>query len=301
MMGSETGIMMTYKRRPLISLIPFLFVFLWSTGFIAAKYALPFIEPFYLLFIRMTLTVAVFMLLCLLFRAERLSTRQAGQQMVTGFLVHGTYLGGVFAAIKWGMPAGVTAIVVGAQPVLTACLGWCFLGERLRPRQWLGLGLGLVGVVTVLLSTGQNNDVVLNWPAVLAAIAALLGISIGTLYQKRFGSRTSLLSGSIWQYVSVAMLMAALTWAFEAQEVVWDIHLVLALGWLVFGLSVSAILLLMYMIREGETAKVASYFYLVPPVASIEAWLLFDESLSLVAITAIIMTVIGVYLVVKRS
>jgi drug/metabolite transporter (DMT)-like permease len=95
--------------------------------------------------------------------------------------------------------------------------------------------------------------------------------------------------------------MATLTWVFEAQEVVWDIHLVLALGWLVFGLSVSAILLLMYMIREGETAKVASYFYLVPPIASIEAWLLFGESLSLVAITAIIMTVIGVYLVVKRS
>jgi drug/metabolite transporter (DMT)-like permease len=292
---------MTGKRRILINLIPFLFVFLWSTGFIAAKYALPFIEPFYLLFIRMAITVAVFMLLCVLFQVERLSARQAGHQMVTGFLVHGAYLGGVFAAIKWGMPAGVTAIVVGVQPVLTACLGWCYLGERLRPKQWLGLGLGLAGVVTVLLSTGQKEDIFLTWPAVLAAIAALVGISLGTLYQKRFGTGTNFLAGSVWQYVSVALLMAALTWVFEVQEVVWDIHLILALAWLVFGLSVSAILLLMYMIREGEASKVASYFYLVPPLASIEAWLLFGESLTLVAITAITVTVIGVYLVVKRS
>jgi drug/metabolite transporter (DMT)-like permease len=292
---------MTSKHRTLINSIPFLFVFLWSTGFIAAKYALPFIEPFYLLFIRMTLTIAVFLFLSKLFRVERLSAGQAGHQMVTGFLVHGAYLGGVFAAIKWGMPAGITAIIVGVQPVLTACLGWCFLAERLRPKQWLGLGLGLAGVVTVLLSTGQQEGIVLSCTALFAAIAALVGISLGTLYQKRFGTGTDLLAGSIWQYVSVALLMAILTWAFEAQEVVWDLQLILALGWLVLGLSVTAILLLMYMIREGETAKVASYFYLVPPVASIEAWLLFDESLNLVAVTAIIVTGIGVYMVVKRS
>ncbi|PLX94787.1 MAG: EamA family transporter [Desulfuromonas sp.] len=291
---------MTGKRQTLVNLIPMIFVFLWSTGFIAAKYALPFIEPFFFLFIRMVLSIAVFILLCLYFRADRLSPRQAGHQMVTGFLVHGAYLGGVFAAIKWGMPAGITAIVVGVQPVLTACLGWRFLGERLRPRQWLGLGLGLAGVVTVLLSTQRQEGVVLTWPAVLAAISALVGISLGTLYQKRFGGGTNLLAGSVWQYVSVALLMALMTWAFEVQEVVWDLQLILALGWLVLGISVTAILLLMYMIREGATAKVASYFYLVPPVASIEAWILFGESLSAVAIAAIAATVLGVYLVVRR-
>ncbi len=220
--------------------------------------------------------------------------------MVTGLLVHGAYLGGVFAAIKWGMPAGISAIVVGVQPVLTAFLGWSYLGLRLRPIQWLGLWLGLAGVVCVLLSTNHQQSVTLTWPAMLASISALFGISIGTLYQKRFGQGVNLLAGSLWQYVSAALLMAILAWALESREVVWDKQLILALGWLIIGLSVSAILLLMYMIREGETAKVASYFYLVPPVASIEAWLLFDESLPLAAIIAIIVTVYGVYLVVKQ-
>ncbi len=285
----------------LMKMVPFLFVFLWSTGFIAAKYALPFIEPFYLLFIRMALTTIVFMLLCFAFKVKLLRPIQAGHQMVTGFLVHGAYLGGVFAAIKWGMPAGITAIIVGIQPILTAFLGWSFLGERLQLTQWAGLGIGLVGVIFVLLTTGQQEYVNLHWTAMLAAITALLGISFGTLYQKRFGADVNLLAGSFWQYVSVMLLMAIMTWTFEAREVVWDKQLIFALAWLVIGLSVTAILLLMYMIREGETAKVASYFYLVPPVASIEAWLLFDEYLSFMSIIAIFVTVFGVYLVIRKK
>ena len=292
---------MTRTHHTLVNSIPFVFVFLWSTGFIAAKYALPFIEPFSLLFIRMTLTIGVFFLLCAFYRVQWLPLRQVGHQMVTGFLVHGAYLGGVFAAIKWGMPAGIAAIVVGVQPVLTASLGWCCLGEHLRPKQWLGLGLGLVGVTTVLLNTGQQGSVTLTGPAIFAALAALVGISLGTLYQKRFGAGVNLLAGSLWQYVSAALLMAILAWGFESHDVVWDKQLILALGWLVFGLSVTAILLLMYMIREGELAKVASYFYLVPPVASIEAWFLFDESLTFLAIIAIAATVLGVYLVIKKN
>ena len=284
----------------LTHLIPFLFVFLWSTGFIAAKYALPYIEPFYLLFIRMVTTIAVFAVLCVLFGVRSLTPRQSGHQMVTGFLVHGAYLGGVFAAIKWGLPAGITAIVVGVQPVLTAFISWSALGVGLRPVQWLGLVLGLGGVIAVLLSTGRQESINLNWPAMSAAIAALLGISVGTVYQKRFGQGVNLLAGSFWQYVSVALLMAILAWTFEQRTVLWAPQLILALAWLVLALSVTAILLLMYMIREGETAKVASYFYLVPPVAGIEAWLLFDESLSLLSIAAITVTVIGVYLVIKR-
>lgn len=282
-------------------LVPVLFVLLWSTGFIGAKYALPYIEPFYLLFIRMLLTLAVFTLLALIYRSRWPSLSQGGHQAVTGFLVHACYLGGVFAAIKWQMPAGIAAIVVGLQPLLTSLIGWHWLGERLRTVQWTGLIMGLVGVVIILLN-GQNSEVVVLRPeAVAAVIIALFAISFGTLYQKRFGGKVDLLTGSIWQYLSTAVAMALLAFLFEERQVEWNITLLLSLGWLVFGLSVSAILLLMFMIREGEAARVASYFYLVPPVTSLEAWVLFGEDLSLIQVMAIGVTVAGVYLVLRPA
>jgi len=292
---------MSTNQSVLIRFIPLLFVFMWSTGFIGAKYALPFIEPFYLLFLRFSLTVGVFLMLCLALKAKWPSLRLTVHQMVVGLLIHGCYLGGVFAAIKWGMPAGIAAIIVGVQPVLTALLSWQFLGERLRWLQWLGLGLGFIGIVVVILSTKGYDNIELSTPALLTTSLSLIGISIGTLYQKRFGAGVDLLAGSFWQYVSTAILMAILAWSFESREVIWDMQLVLALCWLIFGLSVTAILLLMYMIREGESAKVASYFYLVPVVVSVEAWFLFDESLPLLAMAAIALTVLGVYLVVKKQ
>lgn len=292
---------MKHRHAIFILLIPFLFVFLWSTGFIAAKFALPFIEPFYFLLIRMVLTIAAFLILCLIFRPGRLSPQQIGHQMVTGLLVHGTYLGGVFTAIKWGMPAGMTALIVGTQPILTAVIGKLWLNEQLRTKQWLGLALGFVGVTTVLLSVNQQMSLSFPWLSLVAAIAALAGISVGTLYQKRFGQNVNLLGGSLCQYISTALLMAVLALTFEECTATWNLQLILALAWLIGGISVTAILLLMYMIREGETSRVASYFYLVPPVASLEAWLLFDEKLSLLSICAIAVTVLGVFLVTKRQ
>ncbi|GGK67369.1 DMT family transporter [Amphritea balenae] len=284
----------------LISLVPLMFVLLWSTGFIGAKYALPYIEPFYLLFIRMLLTLAVFTLLALIFKSRWPTLRQGGHQAVTGFLVHACYLGGVFAAIKWQMPAGIAAIVVGLQPLLTALIGWQWMGEKLRSIQWIGLLLGLVGVMLILLNGNSAGSFELQPAALIAIVLALLGISIGTLYQKRYGAGTDLLTGSIWQYLATALAMAVLAFVFEERQVEWSFQLILALGWLVFGLSISAILLLMFMIREGESARVASYFYLVPPVTSLEAWILFGEALSLVQVFAIAITVLGVYLVLKR-
>ena len=220
--------------------------------------------------------------------------------MVSGALIHGVYLGGVFAAIKMGMPAGVAAIIVGIQPILTALVSSQLMNETLRPVQWLGLAFGLLGVIVVVSSTQLQGDIQLTLPAVFSAIVALVAISAGTLYQKRFGGGVDLLAGSFWQYVSTAILMAVLAWGFETREVIWDTQLIFALGWLVFGLSVSAVLLLMYMIREGEASKVAAYFYLVPLVACVEAWLLFDEDLPPMAIAAILLTVLGVYLVLKK-
>ncbi len=283
----------------LIRYVPLAFVLLWSTGFIGARYGLPYIEPFYLLLLRMLLTLVVFAGLMLVFRSPWPSPRQALHQMVTGALVHGCYLGGVFAAIKWQLPAGVTSILVGLQPVLTAVLAWGLWGQRLQSRQWLGLLLGLAGVMLVLGTGLQPGRFELRPEAVLAALVALVGISVGTLYQKRFGAGTDLLTGSFYQYLSTALMMALLTFSLETQQIVWHPELIGALLWLVFGLSVSAILLLMLMIREGEVSRVASYFYLVPPVTALEAWWLFDEQLSLLALGGMLLAVVGVYLVLR--
>jgi len=279
--------------------VPLIFVLLWSTGFIGARYALPHIDPFYLLFVRMLITLVVFAALIMAFRARWPSPREALHQMVVGSLVHAAYLGGVFAAMKLQMPAGIASLLVGLQPLLTAVMAWSLLGERLQGRQWFGLFLGLSGVSLVLLQGQSLGQFEITMGALVAATIALFGISIGTLYQKRFGAGVNLLSGSFFQYLATAFWMAVLTLLFEQQSVVWHPELIGALLWLVFGLSISAILLLMYMIREGETAKVASYFYLVPPVTTLEAWWLFDETLNPGAIAGMLLAVLGVYLVLK--
>ena len=188
---------------------------------------------------------------------------------------------------------------MGLQPVLTALFSWSWLGDRLRARQWVGLGLGVVGVALVLQS-GQQSTLFQVRPAALAfAGLALVGISLGTVYQKRFGAGVSLLTGTFCQYVATALLMAILAFAFESRQVVWHPHLVGALLWLVFGISLSAILLLMLMIRHGQTARVASYFYLVPPVTALETWLVFGERLAPLGLVGMAAAVTGVCLVLR--
>ncbi|MES9845981.1 MAG: DMT family transporter [Candidatus Sedimenticola sp. 6PFRAG5] len=285
----------------LVTLVPFIFVLLWSTGFIGAKYALPYIEPFNLLFYRMLLNLVVFALLIKLWNAQRLSPPQIGHQTVVGLLVHAGYLGGVFAAIKLQMPAGITALLVGLQPLLTAILAWTAGSERLRPVQWTGLLLGIAGIALVLHGNGKLGLLEFNIWAFLAASIALVSISAGTLYQKRFGAGTDLLSGSFFQYLATAVVMGVMTWQFESGAVDWQWPLILSLTWLVFGLSVAAILLLLFMIREGESSRVATYFYLVPPTTAFEAWLLFGETFSMEALAGVAITVLGVYLVLKRT
>ncbi|MHB8763323.1 MAG: DMT family transporter [Deferrisomatales bacterium] len=290
---------MPLSRPGLAAAAPWLFVLLWSSGFVGAKFGLPYAEPFTLLLIRMVITLGVFLGLILWFRAPWPTPAQAVHQLVVGTLVHGFYLGGVFAAIKLALPAGVASLLVGLQPVLTAVLGWLWLGDRLRPRQWAGLGLGILGVALVLLSGRQLALFQVRPGAVAFAGLALVGISLGTVYQKRFGAGVSLLTGTFCQYVATAALMAVLAFAFETRQVTWHPHLIGALLWLVFGLSLSAILLLMLMIRQGQVARVASYFYLVPPVTAVETWLIFGERLGPLGVAGMGAAAAGVYLVLR--
>ena len=283
----------------LVRLAPWIFVFLWSTGFVGAKFSLPYAEPFTLLLIRMLITVVVFLGLIVIFKSKKLTPIQALHQMMVGIFVHVGYLGSVFAAIKLGMPAGVSAIIVGLQPIITAVLAMIWFGKKLKVKQWIGLVAGFVGVVIVLLRGQSLGDFDVTQVALIFCFVSVFSISIGTLYQKRFGQGVDLITGSFYQYLMTCFILAVLAYGFETREVNWTIQFILAIAWLVFGLSVTAVLLLMYLIRMGEASKVASYFYLVPVFAVIQTWILFDEALSLTSIMGMMLTVFGIYLVLS--
>ncbi|AKH19737.1 DMT family transporter [Sedimenticola thiotaurini] len=285
----------------LLRWIPFLFVLLWATGFIGAKYALPYAEPFTVLALRMYLTLGVFLILINIYRQKWPSLQGALYSMLVGSLVHAAYLGGVFAAIKAGMSAGLASLLVGLQPILTALIAWLWMDNRINGRQMTGLLLGILGVAAVLL-LGKDGSQALqfNLTALLFALLALFGITIGTLLQKRFCADVGLLTGTFYQYLASAIIMSLLALLFETREIDWQPQFIAALLWLVFGLSLSAILLLMLMIRGGEATKVASYFYLTPPVTAVMAWLLFDERLTTWGMAGISLTAYGVYLVIRN-
>lgn len=286
----------------LLRWIPILFVLLWATGFIGAKYALPFAEPFTVLALRMYITLAVFLALILLYRSRWPGLKGALHSMLVGSLVHAAYLGGVFAAIDAGMAAGLASLLVGLQPILTALIAWLWIGERINGKQLTGLLLGILGVALVLLM-GKTNGPALQFSdvALLFALLALFGITIGTLLQKRFCAGIDLLTGTFFQYLANALIMSLLALLFETREIDWQPQFIAALLWLVFGLSLSAILLLMLMIREGEATKVAAYFYLTPPVTALIAWILFDEVVTLWGMAGIGLTAYGVYLVIRNQ
>ena len=282
-----------HKAR-LSACLPFLFVFLWSTGFIGAKLGLPYAEPLTFLLTRYLLVLALMIPLVLLTRAPwPADARQVMHIGVSGLLVHALYLGGVFMAIKHGLPAGVTALVVGMQPLLTACGVGLLLGERVSPRQWLGLLLGFIGVTLVV--ANKLGDVPLAGMLV-PAVAALLGITLGTLYQKRFCPRFDLRTGSLIQFLPAAVLTALVAWATESMRIEWTPQFVFALLWLVLVLSVGAISLLNVLIRSGSAVNVATLFYLTPPSTALIAWLLFGETLGALAVAGMVLAVSGVYL-----
>jgi drug/metabolite transporter (DMT)-like permease len=226
----------------------------------------------------------------------------AGHLAVTGVLVHGCYLGGVFYAIHGGMPSAIASLMVGLQPLVTSAVAVLVLREPVTARQWLGLALGLVGVSLVMLEKLGVGGSVSAFPlwTLVWVLLALAGISLGTVYQKRNGGTADLVPGMFIQYAAATMLFAIGAVTLETREVEWAMPLVLAMVWLVLGVSIGAILLLMWLIRRGAASQVASLFYLVPPVTALEAFWLFDEQLGAVAMLGGALSITGVALVVIR-
>ena len=276
---------------------PLLFVLLWSTGFIGAKYGLPHAEPLSFLLVRYLLVVSLMTVIALAMRAPwPKDGRQWFHIGISGLLVHGIYLGGVFISISKGLPAGVASLVVGIQPLLTAVGAGLLLNEAVLARQWFGLVLGFIGVGMVVsgkLGSGFELD------ALLPALAALAGITAGTLYQKRFCPHFDWRTGSIAQFLPTAIATGIVVALAGNYRVDWVPDFIFALGWLVLVLSLGAVSLLNMLIRRGTAVNLASLFYLVPPGTALIAWFLFDEKLAGMALVGMAIAVGGVYLARK--
>ena len=287
-------------------LIPWVFVWIWSTGFIAAKYGLPYAEPFTLLSYRFVITLFFLLILIIYKKSPWPETRlDFFHLLIAGVLIHGAYLGGVFQALKWGMPAGLGAMVIGLQPIGMALVAGVLLKEEVSKKQWTGLIMGLVGLYLVLFDSLDLTEQIAfdGFPiwAVFAVIISLFAISIGTIYQKRFCSNMNLYSGAWVQYFSASILCILIVLFFENGEVSWSRTFILAMTWQVLGLSIGAILLLMTMIKKDALASVGSYFYLVAPLVAIQAWFLFEETIGLSALAGVVLISFGVAITTSKK
>jgi len=278
--------------------IPALFVLLWSSGFIGAKLGLPYCEPLTYLSLRFACVVALMLPFCWLAGAAwPANRREAGHVMVAGALIQAGYLGGVFVAMSLGMPAGVAALIVGLQPILTAFLSGHMVDERASRRQWAGIVLGFLGVLTVVWNKMSLGAV--TWESALASVVALLSITYGTLYQKRYCAHVDMRTNSALQFIAAFVVTAPIALATETLEVRWSPQFMLALGWMVFGLSLGAVFLLFALIRRGAATAVASLIYLCPPVTAALAWLAFGEAYTVWAAAGMAIAAAGVWLAAK--
>ena len=286
---------------PWLSPVPLFFVLLWSTGFIVAKFGLPHAPPLTFLIVRCLGVLAVLLPIVLIWRAPW----PRGQIMhvaLAGLLLQAGYLGGVWAAINLGMPAGLTALIVGMQPILTAAAA-PLIGERVRRLQWLGLLLGLSGVALVVYA---KLGVAGMSPVALAlCLFALLCITTGTLYQRRFCPQFDLRTGTAIQFSATVLVLIPLAIWLEDLDpgfsrITWSADFILALVWSVLALSIGAIFLLFTLIRRSQATEVTSLMYLTPPTTAIMAWLLFGEAFNALGLAGMAVAVTGVAFVVRK-
>ena len=276
---------------------PTLFVLLWSTGFVGAKYGLPYADPFIFLAIRILIaSILLFALAKAMRMPVRIGRGAIARSGLIGFFLHACYLGGVFYSIAQGLPAGVAAVVTSLQPVLVSVIAVKVLGEQLRLRQVIGLLIGLIGVILVL---GPSIDAQIPAPAIIAILTALIGSTSATLLQKKMGSDIPLLSGTAYQYLFSGCILGMIALATHETTIKWTLRFTVAFIWLILVLSVGAILLLLWLLNSGSAAKVSSLFYLVPPATAIEAFFLFGEKVNTQGFLGIGITALGVWLVMR--
>ncbi|MES2422967.1 MAG: DMT family transporter [Pseudomonadota bacterium] len=282
-----------------IRAMPLVFVLIWSTGFIVARYGLPYAPPMKFLAVRYLLSIACFLPWILLAKVAWPRTRAQWTHLaVTGILMHGCYLGGVWAAVKAGMGSGLSSLIVGLQPVLTA-IWLSSLGDKVTPRQWAGLVFGFAGLVLVVSSKfGQGGEATVL--SLAFAVGALLSITVGTLYQKRFVAPCDVRSANTVQLAAAFAVTLPLA-LLETEAVQWNAQVVGAMAWSVLGLTLGGSSLLYLLIQRGAATAVTSLFYLVPPVTAMMAWVLFGEPITPYTVVGTLLTAAGVAMVVRQS
>lgn len=283
---------------------PLLFVFLWSTGFVGAKYIVPYAEPFTFLMIRYAIACAILLSIAAIIKQPlRLSKDHLKASIGVGLLLHVIYIGGVFYAVSLGVSSGISAVIVSIQPVLVSVLAVPLLGERLRWAQIVGLFLGIMGIALLLLPKVLQGDysVTTSWTGIFVCVVALLGTSSGYLMQKKLGTDIPFLTGTGTQYAISAVVFSILSFGLEDQIIKWTPEFLFGLAWIVLMLSIGSIVLLYGMLRTGSASKVSSLYYLVPPVAAIQAFFLFDEVIPPVGIMGMLLAGLGVVLVMRQS
>src|ERR1700712_5389149 len=276
---------------------PAIFVVLWSTGFVGTKYVLHNAEPLTYLAIRMALVVVLMAVMAAIARPKWPDRVGMGHSIVAGLLVHGFYLGGTAIAIAHSIPAGLSALIPGLQPLLTSTIANRWLGERVTPLQWGGLFLGLGGVVLILHGRPMSGEAGWGW---LASGVSLVSITLGTLYQRRYCGRIDWRAGTLVQYLAVAVFFAIAAGLFENNQGQWTGEFVLARAWRAVVLSIGSIGLLYWLTRHSAATSVASLFYLVPAVTAVMAYVLFGERLDTVAPAGMVACAAAVFLVNRR-
>lgn len=280
---------------------PALFVVLWATGFIGARYAMPWCEPFLFLAARFAIAGVIIGCVALVSRIQWPTSQTMFHAVISGALIHGVYLGAVFWAIRNGLPAGMSALIVGIQPLLTAIMAGLALKEPITARHWAGLLTGLMGIALVLSPKISFAGPGINAVTLSASFLAVFAVAAGTIWQKRFVTGADLRGSTACQYLGAFLVVAPLSALFENREYTVTAELVFAMVWLVAVLSIGAIFLLMRLIRDGAVSKVASLFYLVPAVTALMAWALFDERLNALQIFGMVVTALGVAMATAQA
>lgn len=276
------------------AVIPWLFVLLWSSGFIGSKLGVPYAEPFTFLTLRYCIVLMILVPIALITRAPW--PKGSGQVMhvaFAGLMIHALYLSGCVWALKLGLPAGILSLIVSLQPLFTAAFAGVALGEKVLPRQWGGLALGFIGTALVVAhKTGSG----LTFAMTLPAIAALVGITVGTMWQKRHCPAFDLRTSTVVQYAASLIITAVLAVSTETMQVQWSGQFVFALLWVALVLSIGAISLLNHLIKSGTAVNVASLFYTVPAVTALMAWGIFGEVLTGLSLIGMVVAALGVWL-----